>query len=623
MGRARKISEFNHTKTKTMNKTVIININGIIFHIEEDAYEKLSKYLNTIKGYFRDSDGRDEIMSDIEARIAELLQEKVNTIKQVVVLADVDEVIVKMGRPEEYAEDADTGSTAKSSNPNAAASGYSAEQSGYKRRRVFRDPDDKVLGGVCSGIANHFDFDPIYLRGAFAILFFVFGSGFLLYILLWIIIPKAQTTAEKLEMRGEPINVDNIKRSVEEELNDVKNRVNDLGSKVKNPENRARVSSATDKVLNFLGSLFRSIFKIALKLFAILFLIFGVVVLAALTSSLFGFTNLIHNDMYDSQIAYSIGDFLEAFFGNAFLVDVATIGLLFFVGIPLIMLIYSCIKILFNIRTQNKIVRITSFSLWLSGLLMILYVGFKIGDEFKEEAKYKVPYELKSPTSQVLYLNLKKDNKYNFEEKYGYHSRVRINHWNLVKVNKGGISFGYPEVDIEKSETDSFKLIVIKGAQGSTNKEATIRARSINYEFSQQDSVIDFSAYFDITKEDKWRDQSVRIVLQVPVGKVIYLNKNMKNIIYDIDNVTETWDHDMVGRRWVMTQVGLKCIDCDGLDELNESNESKSGRKHIRINKHGIDIDIETDDSDWENSSDSIPPPPPIEKIKSVKIKKV
>ena len=94
---------------------------------------------------------------------------------------------------------------------------------------MFRDPDDKILGGVCSGIANHFDFDPLYLRGAFAVLFFAFGSGFLLYILLWIIIPKAQTTAEKLEMRGEPINVDNIKRSVEEELNDVKNRVNDLG----------------------------------------------------------------------------------------------------------------------------------------------------------------------------------------------------------------------------------------------------------------------------------------------------------------------------------------------------------------------------------------------------------
>ena len=246
-----------------MNKTVIININGIIFHIEEDAYEKLSKYLNTIKGYFSDSEGRDEIMNDIEARIAELLQEKVNAIKQVVVLADVDEVIAKMGKPEEYASESESEIHANSGSKNSNFNQSNNETYTYKRRRVFRDPDDKVLGGVCSGIANHFDFDPIYLRGLFAILFFAFGTGFLLYILLWIIIPKAQTTAEKLEMRGEPINVDNIKRSVEEELNDVKNRVSDLGSKVRNPENRARVSSATDKVIDFLRTIITSLFKIA------------------------------------------------------------------------------------------------------------------------------------------------------------------------------------------------------------------------------------------------------------------------------------------------------------------------------------------------------------------------
>lgn len=605
-----------------MNKTVIININGIIFHIEEDAYDKLSKYLNTIKGYFKDSDGRDEIMSDIEARIAELLQEKVNAIKQVVILADVDEVIAKMGRPEEYASDADSNANANNGS-SSANSASNAEYVNYKRRRVFRDPDDKVLGGVCSGIANHFDFDPIYLRGAFAILFFVFGSGFLLYILLWIIIPKASTTAEKLEMRGEPINVDNIKRSVEEELNDVKNRVNDLGSKIKNPENRARVSTATDKVIDFLGTLFRSIFKVAAKLFAVLFLVIGVVLLSVLASSLFGFTNLIHNDMYDSQISYSIADFLSAFFGSEFLVDFATIGLIFFVGVPLIMLIYSCIKILFNIRTQNSIVRITAFSMWIAGLLMLIYVGVEIGDEFKEEASYRENYAIKNPASQVMYLNLMKDSKYNFEEKYGYHSRVRINHWNLVKVNKNGISFGFPQVDIEKSETDSFQLVVIKGAQGSTNKEATIRARSINYEFAQHDSTIDFSPYFDITKESKWRDQSVRIVLKVPVGKTIYLNRNMKNIIYDIDNVTDTWDSDMIGRRWTMTMDGLKCIDCNGLDMDREAKNRHSFGKHIRINQNGVDIDIESDGEDWGDSSNvPPPPPPPVPTVKSVTIKK-
>lgn len=599
-----------------MNKTVIININGIIFHIEEDAYDKLSKYLNTIKGYFKDSDGRDEIMNDIEARIAELLQEKVNTIKQVVILNDVDEVIAKMGKPEEYATEGETNSA--SNQPTSEA--FATYNSGYKRRRVFRDPDDKVLGGVCSGIANHFDIDPLYLRGAFAILFFVFGSGFLLYILLWIIIPKAQTTAEKLEMRGEPINVDNIKRSVEEELNDVKNRMSNLGSKANSTENRARVSSATDKVISFLGMIFGSVFKFALKFFSVIFLIMGVVFLAMLVSSLMGFSNLIHNHVNDSPIAYSINDFLIAFLGSPTLVDAATFGLLLFVGIPLIMLIYSCIKILFNIRNRNRVVRISAFSLWVVGLLLLIFVGIQIGDDFKQEANYKENYVLSTPTSQVLYLNAIKDTKYNFEEKYGYHSRVKIDNWNLVKINKGGISFGFPIVDVEKSETDSFQLVVIKSAQGSTNKDATIRARSINYSFTQHDSILDFSPYFDILKEDKWRAQSVKITLKVPVGKIIYLNKNTKNIIYDIDNVSDTWDGDMLMRRWLMTKEGLQCVDCEGLDEANERRDN--GRKRIRINKNGVDIRIDTDEEDWEDSVE-LPATPPVPPVSNQKIKKV
>ena len=597
-----------------MNKTVIININGIIFHIEEDAYDKLSKYLNTIKGYFNDSDGRDEIMSDIEARIAELLQEKVNTIKQVVVLADVDEVIAKMGRPEEYANESENQGT--SSGPTSAT--YDSTSRSNRRRRVFRDPDDKILGGVCSGISNHFDIDPLVLRGIFAVLFFVFGTGFLLYILLWIIIPKAQTTAEKLEMRGEPINVDNIKKSVEDELNDVKNRVNDLGRKVGSSENRAKVSTATDKVIDFLGSLFRGIFRVAQKFFAVFFLILSVILIAVLFSSLFGFSNIIHNDMYDSSIAFSISDFMHAFFGSHFLVDLAKLGFIFFVGVPLIMLVYSCIKILFNIKTRNNIVRITALSLWLIGMLMLIYVGIQIGEDFKEEATYKQTYTVKAPVNKVMHLNLLKDSKYNFEEKYGYHSRVRIDNWNLVKINQDGISFGFPHVDIEKSESDSFQLLVIKEAMGNSNKEATIRARSINYDFNQTDSVINFSQYFDILKEDKWRGQSVKIILKVPVGYEIYLNKNMRNIIYDIENTTNTYDGDMVGRKWKMTVDGLTCVDCQGLDE--DSRNNRFGRKHIRINKDGVEIEFdEDDDHTWSDSSSQIQPvPPPVPPVPPV-----
>ena len=154
-----------------MKRTITMNLSGIVFHIEEDAYEKLSNYLLTIKGYFKNTQGCDEIMGDIEARIAEMLQSKVNAGKQAVIMADVDYVISVMGSPETFAQDATEN---KESNNKKEDNAYSYTG----RRRVFRDPDDKVIGGVCSGISNYFDLDPIWLRAAFAISFFVFGSGF-------------------------------------------------------------------------------------------------------------------------------------------------------------------------------------------------------------------------------------------------------------------------------------------------------------------------------------------------------------------------------------------------------------------------------------------------------------
>ena len=241
-----------------MNKTITMNLSGIIFHVEEDAYEMLNKYLSTIKGYFNDSDGRDEIMSDIEARIAEMLQEKVNNTKQAILKMDVENVIALMGKPEEFATDSEN---TQQSNSESSQTEFSTADANYQRKRVFRDPDDKIIGGVCSGIANYFGFDPIWLRGIFAISFFIFGTGLLLYIILCIIIPKAKTTAEKLEMRGEKVDVNNISRAVNEEFDDFKKRMEKFGKDVGSKENRERVRTSTEKAADLIGDVLRNIFK--------------------------------------------------------------------------------------------------------------------------------------------------------------------------------------------------------------------------------------------------------------------------------------------------------------------------------------------------------------------------
>lgn len=543
-----------------MNKTITMNLSGIIFHIEEDAYEMLNKYLSTIKGYFHDSEGRDEIMSDIESRIAEMLQEKVSTTKQAVLKMDVESVIAVMGKPEDFAGDNSENTKNESKTEN------NSSFDGSKRRRVFRDPDDAVVSGVCSGIANYFDFDPIWLRAAFAISFFVFGSGLILYIILWMIIPKAKTTAEKLEMRGEKVDINNIGKTVNEEFEEFKKRMEKFGEDVNSKENRQRVRTNSQKAADFIGDVLRNIFQIVGKIFSVALIVFAVFLTVILLGSLFG-RNFIHVNTNDTDFSYSIYDMMHSIFPNDLPIELAVIGLVLFLGLPLLSMIYGGVRHLFGIKQKNKIVSYTSTFLWLTGLAFIIYVVYQISDDFKEDATSKQNIELVSTKSDTLYLSLKNYDKYGLSKDAddNYDSRILIDNWTLLKKDGKTTSLGYPRFDIVLNEIDSVELVAIKSASGVDKKEAFYRAKQISYGVSQKDSLIEFSPQFDIQDGDKWRNQNLRVVLKIPVGKVVFLSANMKHIIHDIDNVTNTYDGDMVNRRWKMTSRGLECVDCDGL----------------------------------------------------------
>ena len=185
-----------------MKKTITINISGVIFNIEEDAYDVLRTYLDKLGRNFTDSDGKEEIIADIEARIAELFTERLGDRKEVISQVDVDQVMNVMGKPEDLGMDADD------ETENKGWTTYTRTQ----KRRVYRDTEKGVIGGVCAGISHYFGWDPIWMRIILLVVLFGFGIGFLLYVLAWIIIPAAKTTAEKLEMRGEPVNVETIKK---------------------------------------------------------------------------------------------------------------------------------------------------------------------------------------------------------------------------------------------------------------------------------------------------------------------------------------------------------------------------------------------------------------------------
>lgn len=539
-----------------------MNLSGIIFHIEEDAYEMLNKYLSTIKGYFKDSEGRDEIMSDIESRIAEMLQEKVSTTKQAVLKMDVESVIAVMGKPEDFAGD-DTNNSKTESKTESSTS-----FDGSKRRRVFRDPDDKVIGGVCSGIANYFDFDPIWLRAAFALSFFVFGSGAVLYIILCMIIPKAKTTAEKLEMRGEKVDINNISKAVNEEFEEFKQRMEKFGKDVGSKENKDRVRTSTEKAGDFIGDVLKNIFTMLGKIFSVILIIIAVFFIIVLLGSLFG-RNFIHMNINDVDFSYSIYDMMHSIFPNDLPIEFAVIGLVLFLGLPLLSMIYGGIRHLFGIKQKNKIVGYTTSILWFTGLAFIIYVVYQVSDDFREDATSKHNIELVSSKSDTLYLSVKQLHKYGMNDEESYDSRIMIDNWTLLKNNGKSTSFGFPTFDIVMNDKDSVELVEIKSASGKDKKEALYRAKHISYSVMQKDSMLELNPQFDIDADDKWRNQNLKLVLKIPVGKVVFLSPGMKHIIYDIDNVNNTYDNDMLGRRWKMTSQGLECVDCEGLEYFN------------------------------------------------------
>jgi phage shock protein PspC (stress-responsive transcriptional regulator) len=203
-----------------MNKTVNINLGGILFHIDEDAYQKLNRYFEAIKRSLSNSSGQDEIIKDIEIRVSELLTEKQKTEKHVVGMKDVDEVIVVMGQPEDYRID-DEGTSSTTSTSFASTSG--------KSKKLYRDRDGAIVGGVLSGLGYYFGIDKTWLRILLIALVWLAGTGILLYIILWIAMPEAITTSEKLEMKGEPVNLENIEKKVREEIDYVSGKLKNSG----------------------------------------------------------------------------------------------------------------------------------------------------------------------------------------------------------------------------------------------------------------------------------------------------------------------------------------------------------------------------------------------------------
>ena len=234
-----------------MNKTLDINIANQIFHIDEQAFKILKKYLDDIKTYLSKEESRDEIIQDIEARIAELFIERMISDKQVINDNDVNEVIKVMGQPEDYnLSDEDDNSN-------------SSRTSGNAEKKLYRDREMAYISGLSAGMAHYLNVEVIWIRLIW-ILFTVFSTGWLIlaYIILWILVPEAKTTAEKLAMKGEPVNLSNIEKKIKEGYDNVSEKIKGVDVEKHSKNAQSSISSFFSQLEKFLLSLGKVILKI-------------------------------------------------------------------------------------------------------------------------------------------------------------------------------------------------------------------------------------------------------------------------------------------------------------------------------------------------------------------------
>ena len=518
-----------------MKKTVNINLGGIIFHIDEDAFEQLKAYLSRIKAHYNEEEGCEEIASDIEARIAELLQEKSI---QIISTSDVDTIISTMGEPERYEEDEET-------TEEDTESHYTNKKT---KKRIYRDKDNEVVGGVCSGIAAYFDIDPVIIR-LLALIGMFAGGGILVYLILWAIIPEAKTTAQKLQMKGEKVNAENIKKTIQKEFDSLKSTVENLDTE--GQKNKAR--NIFKKIISFFLNIIGYIFKFIGKFIGIILLIMGVSLCFMIVANLFGTsTNFIQingNNIHP----LNLNQYFPLLFNGTKLSGLSIIGMVLFIGIPVIQIIWLAIRILFSVPKQSTTTRTIMASFWTLGVIILFYVGSTTASHFQSESYNSRTIEIES-SSDTLNIDLI-DNDY-----FNTHQRSTSYHFDeeLESLLTTDVS-----LDIKKSKSDKFELKIKKIADGESQKQAKINAGQIDYDYFIEENNLSFNNYFAIAKGEAFRFQAVELVLYVPEGKTVYLDNSVKYFTSNVENSTDTYDEHMVNYHWIMSKNQLECLDCN------------------------------------------------------------
>ena len=557
-----------------MNKTININLANIFFHIDEDAYRKLQGYLDAIKRSFSGTPGGDEIMADIEARIAELFTERQESNRQVITVKEVDEVIAIMGQPEDYMVDEEI----FEDNETAGKSSYTHKQP----KKLYRDTENQYVSGVSSGLSHYLGIDVIWIRLLFIFTTVFSGFGIVAYILFWILVPEAKTTAEKIAMTGEPVNISNIEKKIKEGIDTVT-------EKVKNVDYEKVGKSVKDGSKGFfdtLGNVITTLFRIVGKFIGIILIIVAAAALIALLVGLFtaGSVNLFGEQHWKDLVYMNVDAPLW----------LISLLVFFAVGIPFFTLFYLGLRILINnLNSLGKVAHFSLLGLWILSIAGLISLGIQQTSQRAISGKASETKDLSIVPADTLTIQV--DANPRFTGRF-----FNSNDFDIVSVD-GTKHIYSDEVDfwIRKSNENHSYVEIQRRATGASYDDAFLRAEQINYQIDAADNKVKVDNFWTTEFSNKYRDQEVVVTFYLVPGTRIQFDTPSHLYFRTLgeDGYTDYLEGRTSHTYEVTGENTVECLDCEQTysSEKKEPNTPETNRDAEESDSSGTQTpDLET-----------------------------
>jgi phage shock protein PspC (stress-responsive transcriptional regulator) len=515
-----------------MDKTININIAGVLFKIDEDAYQILRDYLQAINTRFRNVAGGSETIEDIESRIAEIFQSQ-KGLAGVITRENVDNMISVIGSPDDF----DT--PGEETTPPLHS---------YQRKRMYRNPDDSIIGGVCGGIGAYLNSDPVLFRILFVILAFS-GLGFIVYAALWIAIPGANTEAKKREMYGKAYNSARSFNSHYDEPGSMDAPIYNSGY-----YNTSRIGNAFNEIFRAIGRVSFIILRIILIIIGGSFVLTGFLfILSFIMVFVFRFPGSFATDAFDLNLIF-VPDFLSYIVTPSLAPWIITLTVIAVI-MPLLAFIYWGVKMIFWFRANDGVLSLAALVIWVLSIATLSIMLFSEGISFAETSKSSYQYSIPH-ISDTLYIKAgKKVSDLNFEKELTLKEEC-------YSVYLKGITdeiFINPFLRISRSDDSKAAINIKKRSSGHTEAEALRKTKDLQYEYSIVADTLFLDEYFTIPAGRKWAADNVGINLHLPEGTTIIF----ENILEDHLLLRKNNGHDELNsdeyrgnRLWVITEDG-------------------------------------------------------------------